>query len=51
MFVGYRVLGDDVVIFDDFVAAKYREIMSDLGVEISNDKTHISKKAFEIAKR
>lgn len=51
LFVGYRVLGDDVVIFDDFVATKYRDLMQTLGVEISNDKTHISKKAFEIAKR
>lgn len=51
MFVGYRVLGDDVVIFDDFVSAKYRELMSDLGVSISNEKTHVGKDAFELAKR
>jgi hypothetical protein len=50
-FKEYRILGDDVVIANDQVAAKYLEVMSTLGVEISFTKTHVSKDTFEMAKR
>jgi len=44
-------LGDDIVIKDNDVAARYREIMEALGVEISVQKTHVSKDTYEFAKR
>lgn len=47
----YMLLGDDIVIHHDQVAANYREIMQGLGVEISSMKTHTSKTSFEFAKR
>jgi hypothetical protein len=47
----YIILGDDIVIKDDDVAARYREIMESLGVEISVQKTHVSKDTYEFAKR
>jgi hypothetical protein len=49
--VNYAVLGDDVVINNDDVAAKYREIMSDLGIGISMGKSVISPRFTEFAKR
>lgn len=50
-FTGYRLLGDDIVISDKLVASKYQEIMTTLGVEISESKSHISKECYEMAKR
>lgn len=50
-FDSYLVLGDDIVIHNDRVAGQYRKIMSDLGVEISPLKTHVSPYCFEFAKR
>lgn len=51
-FTGYVVLGDDIVIADDRVAAKYQLVMSDLGVEISLAKSVLSRNGtFEFAKR
>lgn len=50
-FEQYVVLGDDVVIGNRGVSAKYKEIMSEIGVEISPTKSHMSKDTFEIAKR
>lgn len=50
-FKGYILLGDDIVINDDNVAAKYCELMSAMGVEISPMKTHVSKDTYEFAKR
>jgi len=47
----YLVLGDDIVIFDRNVAAKYLEIMKDLGVGINLVKSVVSKDSFEFAKR
>lgn len=47
----YIILGDDIVIKNDDVAARYREIMEALGVEISVQKTHVSKHTYEFAKR
>jgi hypothetical protein len=40
----YKLLGDDIVIWDEHLALLYRDIMiKTLGVEISDSKTHISK--------
>lgn len=50
-FADYAMLGDDIVIFDSAVAESYRSIIQDLGVEISDTKTHVSIDAFEFAKR
>jgi hypothetical protein len=50
-FNGYILLGDDIVINHDDVAAKYRETMDYLGVEISDSKTHVSSDTYEFAKR
>jgi len=50
-FKDYRLLGDDIVIANDQVAAKYLEVMSTLHVKISNAKTHVSLDTFEMAKR
>lgn len=50
-FEDYCVLGDDVVIYHDEVASQYKSLMSDLGVEISPSKTHVSSHTFEFAKR
>lgn len=47
----YVVLGDDVVIADDAVAEAYRAILSELGVPISEAKTHVSHDSYEFAKR
>nr|QQP18721.2 RNA-dependent RNA polymerase [Soybean thrips mito-like virus 1] len=47
----YRLLGDDIVISDPFVARKYQEIISKLGVDISMDKSHVSETTYEFAKR
>lgn len=48
---GYVLLGDDIVLTDDRVAVEYRAIMSDLGVSISETKTHVSQDTYEFAKR
>lgn len=47
----YIILGDDVVIKDDRVALKYISVMTRLGVDISESKTHVSKHTYEFAKR
>ena len=48
----YKLLGDDIVIWDERLAILYRDIMiKTLGVEISDSKTHISKTFMEFAKR
>lgn len=47
----YILLGDDIVIYDDRVAKQYQEVISDLGVEISATKSHISIDSYEFAKR
>lgn len=38
-FRDYRVLGDDVVIRNDLVAASYLKVMTALGIGISLEKT------------
>jgi len=50
-FTGYRILGDDIVINDTNVAARYQDIINTLGVKISPSKSHISKDMYEMAKR
>jgi hypothetical protein len=47
----YALLGDDIVIANDAVAEQYRLILADLGVSISESKTHVSKDTYEFAKR
>jgi hypothetical protein len=47
----YKILGDDIVIMDDLLAHKYKTVMTQLGVEISETKSHESKTSFEFAKR
>lgn len=50
-FKDYILLGDDIVINNDRVATKYREVMTYLGVDISEHKTHVSNDMYEFAKR
>lgn len=47
----YVLLGDDIVIADKDIAMEYREILTDLGVEVSVQKTHTSEHTYEFAKR
>nr|UPW42131.1 MAG: putative RNA dependent RNA polymerase [Xinjiang farmland mitovirus 5] len=47
----YILLGDDIVIKDNAVALKYIWVMTQLGVDISESKTHVSKDTYEFAKR
>lgn len=47
----YRLLGDDIIIFDDSLAEKYQEIISLIGMEIQTQKSHIGNSLFEFAKR
>lgn len=42
-FRNYAILGDDIVILDSLVAAKYRELLDDLGVQISPMKSLVSR--------
>lgn len=50
-FKDYILLGDDIVINNDKVAQSYREVMTSLGVELSEHKTHVSDDTYEFAKR
>lgn len=51
-FSHYAVLGDDVVIANDLVAASYHSIMVEwLGVGINKTKSLVSPTCFEFAKR
>jgi len=45
----YRILGDDIVIFDDEVAQHYQDLLKDLGVEISEAKSIVSADVAEFA--
>jgi len=47
----YIILGDDIVIKNDKVAKRYIKVISSLGVEVSLNKTHVSKDTYEFAKR
>nr|UTQ48821.1 RNA-dependent RNA polymerase [Monilinia fructicola mitovirus 4] len=50
-FSQYIILGDDIVIKHNKVANKYITLMSRLGVDISESKTHVSSDTYEFAKR
>jgi len=47
----YILLGDDIVIKNDNVAKRYIKVLTSLGVEVSLNKTHVSKDTYEFAKR
>jgi hypothetical protein len=47
----YILLGDDIVISDNNLAKYYKRIISNLGVDISIPKTHVSLDTYEFAKR
>jgi hypothetical protein len=51
LFNNYIILGDDIVIKDDQVALMYKKLMAKLGVELSENKTHVSETHYEFAKR
>jgi hypothetical protein len=50
-FSDYFLLGDDLVIYHDLVAEKYKELIASLGMPYSVEKTHVSDDTFEFAKR
>uniref|UniRef100_A0AAT9H882 RNA dependent RNA polymerase n=1 Tax=Rhizopus microsporus mitovirus 4 TaxID=3156531 RepID=A0AAT9H882_9VIRU len=50
-FRSYILLGDDIVIANDQVAASYKRMITELGCTFSEAKTHTSKEMFEFAKR
>lgn len=50
-FNGYWMLGDDLVIRDTEVASHYLELLATIGVEVSMEKSLVSKDTFEFAKR
>ncbi|QCF24445.1 RNA-dependent RNA polymerase [Entomophthora muscae mitovirus 1] len=47
----YTIIGDDIVIRNDNVAERYKNIVNQLGVTISEAKSHVSPDTFEIAKK
>jgi hypothetical protein len=50
-FKDYIILGDDIVIKNNRVAQIYINLMTKWGVDISMQKTHVSKDTYEFAKR
>jgi len=47
----YILLGDDIVIVNDKLAEKYKEVIKSIGVELSDYKSHTSSFMYEFAKR
>lgn len=47
----YCLLGDDIVLTDERVVKEYLNLMAELGVGISEAKSHMSQDMFEFAKR
>lgn len=47
----YIILGDDIVIKHDNVAKTYINVLTKMGVDVSLNKTHVSKDTYEFAKR
>jgi len=47
----YSILGDDIVLVGEKFAAEYTKVMTQLGVSISEQKSHVSQDTFEFAKR
>jgi hypothetical protein len=39
----YEVLGDDIILFDPLIAAKYLQVMEALGVPINTSKSVVAK--------
>lgn len=51
-FEDYGIVGDDIVILDQEVALRYREVVTELGIEVSEEKSLISELGvFEFCKR
>jgi len=50
-FKEYILLGDDIVIYNNKVAKKYKEVINSLGVDCSESKSHESEFTYEFAKR
>lgn len=50
-FKDYILLGDDIVINDDSVALLYKTTMNNIGVDCSEQKSHVSENTYEFAKR
>lgn len=50
-FWDYIILGDDIVIANDEVAAEYKHLLKELNMPISYVKTHTSLNMYEFAKR
>lgn len=50
-FWAYALLGDDIVIANARVAQEYRTILEEIGVDVSELKTHVSSDTYEFAKR
>lgn len=51
LFADYAVLGDDIVLFNREVAEEYHNLISSLGLQISESKSIISYDMLEFAKR
>jgi len=47
----YKLLGDDIIIWDRDIALEYKKLCTLLGVDISEQKTIIGKTLFEFAKK
>jgi len=47
----YVLLGDDIVLSNEHVAKEYMTILDELGVKVSETKTHVSNDTYEFAKR
>jgi hypothetical protein len=47
----YKLLGDDIIIFDDDLAQKYKELIHLIGMDINFQKSHIGNSLFEFGKR
>jgi hypothetical protein len=47
----YKVLGDDIMLWDGDLALEYKRLIKYIGVEISEQKTIIGKPLFEFAKK
>jgi hypothetical protein len=53
-FKEYHILGDDIVIWNEAVAIRYRTLFQGLGVDINESKSFVSEEynnSFEFAKR
>lgn len=51
MFKLYALLGDDLVLAHDGVSREYRNLLQQLDMPFSIEKTHVSESTFEFAKR